>query len=70
MRFKLVLGVVLLLVTLAFIVQNSGVVDIRFLGWQFSMSLALVIFGALATGAFGGWALTGALRLKRKAGSH
>ena len=62
MNLKLVLGAVLLLAALVFSVQNAGAVDVKFLAWMFSTSLALVIFGALAAGLIGGWAITSALR--------
>lgn len=67
MNFKLILGVVLLLAALVFSVQNAGAVDVKFLAWRFSTSLALVIFGALAAGLIGGWAVTSALRRQGKA---
>lgn len=62
MNFKLILGVVLLLAALVFSVQNAGAVEVRFLAWKFGTSLALVLFGALAAGLIGGWAITSALR--------
>jgi len=64
MNFKLILGAVLLLAALVFSVQNAGAVDVRFLAWKFSTSLALVIFGALAAGLIGGWAVTSTLHRK------
>jgi uncharacterized integral membrane protein len=66
MNLKLVLGAVLLLVALVFSVQNAGVVDVKFLVWNFSTSLALILFAALAAGLIGGWAVSSVLRLKRK----
>jgi uncharacterized integral membrane protein len=66
MNFKLLFGAVLLLITLTFTVQNAAAVDVKFLGWKFSTSLALVIFVTLASGFIGGWAITSALRLKSK----
>jgi uncharacterized integral membrane protein len=66
MNFKLILGAALLLAALVFSVQNAGVVDVKFLVWKFSTSLALVIFAALAAGLIGGWAITSALRRKSK----
>jgi uncharacterized integral membrane protein len=42
MRFKLILGAVLLLAALFFSVQNADVVDVRFLAWKFSTSLAFL----------------------------
>ncbi len=67
MNLKLILGAVLLLAALIFSVQNAGAVDVKFLAWKFSTSLALVIFAALAVGWVSGWAVTSALRLKSKA---
>jgi len=66
MNFKLILGAVLLLAALVFSVQNAGAVDVKFLAWKFATSLALVIFGALAVGLIGGWAITSALRRQSK----
>ena len=66
MKLKIILGAALLLAALAFSVQNAGVVDVQFLAWKFSISLALVLFGALAAGLIGGWAVSSALRLKRQ----
>jgi len=66
MNFKLILGAVLLLAALVFSVQNAGAVDVKFLAWKSSTSLALVIFGALAAGLIGGWAITSALRRQSK----
>jgi uncharacterized integral membrane protein len=61
MNFKLILGAVLLLAALVFSVQNAGAVDVTFLAWKSSTSLALVICGALAAGLIGGWAITSTL---------
>jgi uncharacterized integral membrane protein len=69
MNIKLLLGGVLLLAALVFTMQNSGVLDVKFLGWKFSTSLALVIFASLASGLIAGWAVSSALRLKSKASS-
>ena len=62
MNFKLILGALMLLVALVFSVQNAGAVDVKLLAWTFPISLALVIFVALAAGLIGGWAITSALR--------
>ena len=40
----------MLLAALVFSVQNAGAVDVKFLAWKFSTSLALVIFGAWQPG--------------------
>lgn len=65
MNLKLILGAVLLLAALVFSLQNAGVVELKFLAWTFSTSLALVIFTTLAAGLISGWAVSSALRLKR-----
>ncbi|MDJ0913078.1 MAG: LapA family protein [Desulfobacterales bacterium] len=40
-----------------FVLQNTQVVEVRFLFWTLSMSRALIIFGTLAIGFIGGWLL-------------
>jgi uncharacterized integral membrane protein len=64
MKIKLCLGLALLLAALVFSIQNSAVVDVKFLAWKFTTSLALVIFATLGAGLIGGWAVSSALRLK------
>jgi uncharacterized integral membrane protein len=44
MKPKFLLFSLLLLVVVVFSVQNAGMVRLRFLGWAFSASQALVIF--------------------------
>ena len=66
MNLKLVLGAVLLLVALVIRVPNAGALDLKFLAWKFSTSLALVIFGAMAAGLIGGWSIASALRRPSK----
>lgn len=56
----------LLLSALLFTVQNAGVVDVKFLVWKFSTSLALVIFASLTSGLIGAWAISRAFRIKSK----
>ena len=41
-----------------FVLQNTQVVEVRFLLWTISMSRALMLMGALAIGLIGGWLLT------------
>jgi uncharacterized integral membrane protein len=43
---------------LIFVVQNTQVVEFRFLVWTISMSRALMLFGTLAIGFISGWLLT------------
>lgn len=41
-----------------FVLQNTQVVEVRFLLWTISMSRALILFATLAIGLIGGWLLT------------
>ncbi|MEJ2285426.1 MAG: LapA family protein [Desulfobacterales bacterium] len=47
----------LIIFVLIFVVQNTQVVEFRFLVWTISMSRALMLFGALAIGLAAGWLL-------------
>jgi len=66
MNFKLVLGMIFVIIMLVFSMQNAGAVEVKFFGWSFAVSLALLIFAALAAGGVGGWILTSAFRLKNR----
>jgi putative membrane protein len=48
----------LIALVLIFVVQNTQVVEFRFLVWTISMSRALMLFGTLAIGFIAGWLLT------------
>ena len=48
----------LIAIVLIFVVQNTQVVEFRFLIWTISMSRALMLFGTLAIGLIAGWLLT------------
>ena len=48
----------LIAVVLILVVQNTQVVEFRFLVWTISMSRALMLFGTLAIGFIAGWLLT------------
>lgn len=65
MKIKLILGGALMLLVLIFAVQNAGVVTIKFLPWQFSASLALVIFLTGAAGTLIGWFVGTAFKITR-----
>ena len=62
MKIKFYLGLAVLLAALTFSIQNSSAVDVKFLAWKFTTSLALILFGLLAAGLLGGWAVSSALR--------
>lgn len=69
MSIKFILAAPLVLAVLIFTVQNAGVVDVRFFGWSFAVSLALVIFATLAVGFMAGWGLASALRFRKRSKS-
>jgi len=52
-----ILFVCLIAIVLIFVVQNTQVVEFRFLVWTLSMSRALMLFGTLAIGFIAGWLL-------------
>lgn len=47
----------LIAVVLVFVIQNTQVVEFRFLVWTIALSRALMLFGALAIGVVAGWLL-------------
>jgi putative membrane protein len=53
-----VIFIVFIGLVVIFMLQNTRVVDVRFLFWTISMSRALLLFGTLAIGFIGGWLLT------------
>ena len=55
MTMKLWLAAVVLLLVLMFTFQNTAAVPVRFLFWQFPMSLAPMIFLLLGAGVLVGW---------------
>jgi len=63
---KNVIFVCLIVLVLIFVVQNTEVVEFRFLVWTVSMSRALMLFGTLAIGFVAGWMLTLPKRRKEK----
>jgi len=65
-KIKLILGGLLLLLGLIFAVQNSGVVEVKFIVWSLKMSQALVIFLMGATGALVGFLFGTAFKLSRQ----
>jgi uncharacterized integral membrane protein len=54
---KNIIFVCLIAFVLIFVVQNTQVVEFRFLVWTISLSRALMLFGALAVGVVAGWLL-------------
>jgi uncharacterized integral membrane protein len=56
--FRNILFIGLIAVVLVFVIQNTEVVEFRFLVWTFTISRALMLFGTLAVGIIAGWLLT------------
>jgi len=52
-----VVFLILIILVFIFVVQNTQVVEVKFLAWQVNMSRALMILITLAIGIIGGWLL-------------
>jgi uncharacterized integral membrane protein len=65
-KFKLILGGILLLFGIIFAMQNSTVVEVRFLVWSVQMSQALVIFLTGAVGTSIGFLFGTAFKISRQ----
>lgn len=52
-----ILFVALIILVIIFVIQNTQIVEVKFLAWQISMSRALILFGTLAIGVIAGWLL-------------
>ena len=50
-----ILFAVLIILVIIFVIQNTQVVEVKFLAWQVNMSRALTLFGTLAIGIIAGW---------------
>lgn len=62
MKFKLAISLVLALLAFVFITQNTETVQVRVLLWSIEMSLVLLVFIMLGSGAIIGWFLNSYLR--------
>ena len=65
---KNIIFVCLIALVLIFVVQNTQVVEFRFLIWTISMSRALILFGALAIGFVAGLLLKVPKQIKSNKG--
>jgi len=65
-KFMLTLGVIFVAAVLVFAVQNTAVVDIRFLVWELSVSRALILLVSLLAGLLLGWGGCALSRSRRK----
>lgn len=64
MHLRLIVGIALVVFALLFLLQNIGVIEIRFLFWSISMSRSLLLFLVLLIGIVTGW-LWHSLTLRR-----
>jgi lipopolysaccharide assembly protein A len=62
---RVIAGFVLIALSAIFILQNTGVVDLRFLFWTVSMSRVLLILILLAIGFALGWIVATTMRRRR-----
>jgi len=60
---KTIVFVILAVLILLFVIQNTQVVETRFLFWTISMSRSLLLLGTFIIGVIAGWLLR---RPKRK----
>jgi uncharacterized integral membrane protein len=56
--FRNIIFIGLIAVVLVVVIQNTQVVEFRFLVWTFAISRALMLFGTLAVGFIAGCLLT------------
>jgi putative membrane protein len=64
MNYKLISLLVLIVLVVLFVVQNTQVVEIRFLFWTVAMSRSLILLLVLVVGMAAGWLLHGYPRRK------
>ena len=55
MPFLLIVAIILAAVTALFAIQNSGVIAVSFLGWEWEASLALILILTLGVGILVGY---------------
>ena len=54
---KTIIFVILAVLILLFVIQNTQVVETRFLVWTISMSRSLLLLGTFIVGVIAGWLL-------------
>ena len=63
---KLFVALLCAALAVIFIVQNTAVVEIKFLVWTIALSRALLMFILVVLGVAMGWLLNSALRFRRQ----
>lgn len=64
MKPKLIVGLLLLVLVTVFMLQNTEVVTINFLFWDFALSRSLMILAVFAAGLVAGWFLKNMYRIR------
>jgi uncharacterized integral membrane protein len=64
-----ILFIGLIALVFLFVIQNTEVVEFKFLVWTFAVSRALMLFGTLALGFVAGWLVTYPKRRQAKGGA-
>lgn len=64
-RIKIAIGLLVLLAVLVFALQNSPIVQVKFLAWGLELSLSLIIFTTFGAGILIGWGGSSLARLSR-----
>ena len=59
MKIRQIVLLVLLVLILIFVLQNTRVVEVRILFWRVAMSRSLMLIAAFLIGLLGGWILHG-----------
>ncbi|PIU85516.1 MAG: DUF1049 domain-containing protein, partial [Deltaproteobacteria bacterium CG06_land_8_20_14_3_00_44_19] len=57
MKIKTIIVLVLVALLVIFLLQNTEVIDVKFLFWQISMSRIVLLFSAFIVGLITGWFL-------------
>ncbi|MEW6614543.1 MAG: LapA family protein [Thermodesulfobacteriota bacterium] len=57
MKIKNIIILVLLALLVTFLLQNTEVIEVRFLFWQISMSRIVLLFSTFIVGLITGWLL-------------
>jgi len=65
-HIRAILTALLIALPVIFVLQNTQVVEIRFLFWTLSMSRVLIILLMLAAGMLAGWLLHGLLNARKE----
>lgn len=69
MNIKLISALILITLSTIFIIQNTELVELRFLFWKMAMSRSLMFVFLVLSGVIAGWFLHGHF-MKKKSGKN